>query len=65
MLSPTDTRLPAARHTIAYGYKSVEAALDALEDMFAGGEVCEGEHPRISRYTAKNGKVRFSITALG
>lgn len=43
------------RRTYAYGYKSRDAAEDALETMFAAGEVSPGEKPRIYRYSCPGG----------
>ncbi len=38
------------------------AANEALEDMFATGEVCEGEHPEIRRVgCGRLGTLRFVI----
>lgn len=38
------------RFQFAYSWHaSRENAEDALEEYFADGEVCEGEHPRIER----------------
>lgn len=41
MLSP--------RHKLAGPYKTLSAAQDALDDMFADGEVSYGEFPKIER----------------
>lgn len=38
------------RYTYASGYKTREAAEEALEDMFAHAEVSECERPRIESY---------------
>ena len=42
-------------------YKSRERAELGLEDMFASGEVSEGERPKIVRRNTENG-VRYFIT---
>jgi hypothetical protein len=41
-------------------HKTKLAADEALEDYFATGEVCEGEHPRIVRRMF-GGRVRYVI----
>lgn len=63
----------ANRYTYAYGYKTRERAELALEDMFAGGEVSEGEHPRIETYQidghalelSRKSPIRYCITVEG
>lgn len=47
------------------GYKTREAALNALEDMYAEGEVCEGERPVIQSYKNKDGATRYGIKING
>lgn len=37
------------RYIYRGGLRTAREALDVLEDMFAVGEVCEGEHPQIER----------------
>ena len=63
----TDTQ---PRFTYASGYKTAHAADTALGDLYAGGEVCEGERPEIESYKARNkitGKpvTRYKITMRG
>lgn len=41
------------RFFYAWGYKTLEKAQDALETMFANGEVSLGEHPKIVSYNGK------------
>jgi hypothetical protein len=41
------------RYTYAHGYKSLDHANVALEELIAGGEVSRGEFPRVERYSAK------------
>jgi|GEM_PF-5041103 len=43
-----------ARYTYAWGYKSREAAQDALNDLLAGSEVSQCEGPEISAYRTRN-----------
>ncbi len=56
-----------SRHTYAWGYKTREAAEDALEDMFAFDEVSQCSRPQISAYKTRNVTtgapvVRYQIT---
>ena len=62
--------MTTARFTYASGYKTADAADTALGDMYAGGEVCEGERPEIESYKARHkvtGKTvtRYKITMRG
>lgn len=62
--------MSAARFPYASGYKSAAAADDALADLYAAGEVCEGESPEIESYQARrkaDGKLvrRWRITVEG
>lgn len=43
------------RYTYAYGYKSKDAAENALESMYAVGEVSLGERAKIYRYSCPGG----------
>lgn len=43
-------------------YRTLERANDALEDMFAAGEVCEGESPRVERRVHKTASWSKAIT---
>lgn len=45
----------------AWGYKSGEAALDALDDLYCGGDVSRGELPRIETYKNNAGATRYGI----
>jgi hypothetical protein len=45
----------------AYGYKSREAALEALDRMFADDEVSPGELPRIETYKNRDGVTRYGV----
>jgi hypothetical protein len=49
----------------AYGYKTRAAALDALEESYALGEVSEGERPVIDSYKLFDGKTRYGIRLEG
>ena len=45
----------------AWGYKSREAALDALDSLYCDGEVSPGELPRIEPYRNPQGVTRYGI----
>lgn len=47
---------------IDYGYKTFDAAYEALENMFNRGEMTEGERPEISSYKNTKGQTRWQIT---
>lgn len=56
------------RYTYGTGYKTRARASEALDDMFADGEVSECERPEIEKYTVilKEGKAsRYKITLEG
>ena len=47
-------------------YRTKERAQGALDDMFANGEVCEGEHPTIEPQRDHNGHiVRWAVMVDG
>ena len=48
------------RYSVGF-YKTYEAAMDALESMFAAGDVVEGERPQIEHIRA-NKAHPYSIT---
>jgi hypothetical protein len=50
------------RIAIDYGYKSLDAAENALENMFNRGDISEGERPEISTYKNTERKTRWQIT---
>lgn len=50
------------RIAIDYGYKSLDAAENALENMFNRGDISEGEKPEISTYKNTERKTRWQIT---
>ncbi len=50
-----------ARFDYAGPYRSLERAKDILDDMFASGEVCEGEHPLVEGRTLRRGGRKNSI----
>ena len=50
------------RHWYAYGYRSRDAAEDALEDCFAAGEVSACEAPEVRSYRARSGERRWGIS---
>lgn len=52
----------ATRYTYAHGYKSRDAAQDALEDCFATGEVSQCERPKIEAYQSRLNGRRYMIT---
>ena len=55
-------------HDPRYDYswhKNFASADAALEDMFAAGDVCEGEAPDIEKRHGRDGKTRFVITLRG
>ena len=54
-----------SRYWYAYGFASKEAAQDVLDDMFAAGEVSNGEAPEIKTYVNGNNAVRYGITLNG
>lgn len=50
------------RYTIGT-FKTRERANDVLEDMFANGEICEGERPDVETITVQieaNGVIRWA-----
>lgn len=57
-------------HRYDYGaYKTLERAQAALEDMFATGDVCEGEKPEIEKRSGKTAswskaKTRYVVTLM-
>ena len=55
------------RHTYAWGYKSRDAAQDALNDLLSENEVSMCERPEVSPYKTRNVTtgapvVRYQIT---
>lgn len=50
------------RFTYAYGYRTRDAALEALEDSLANGDVTMGEGPEVSSYRTHEGALRWRIT---
>ena len=50
------------RYTYSYGYRSHEAALNALHDLCACGELTIGEGPEISSYRTNKRELRWRIT---
>lgn len=55
------TTTSADRHCYAWGYKTRDAAENAVEDMFASAEISECENPTIKSYTNKAGARRFAV----
>lgn len=53
------------RYTYAYGYRSLDAAEDALENLCANGEISTAENPRCESYRAPSGSRRWRITLEG
>lgn len=47
--------------TYAYGYKTRDAAMLAIEDMFANGEISECDRPEVASYKNREGKTRYRI----
>jgi hypothetical protein len=50
------------RVTYAYGFKTFDAAQNALIDGFASGEISPGEAPEIVTYRTLQGALRWQIT---
>jgi hypothetical protein len=50
-----------SRETFAYGFKTRDAAEDALEDALASGDMLPGEQPEISAYSVEGG-MAYRIT---
>ena len=48
----------------AYGYKNKNAALKAIEDSYAIGDICPGEKPFIKRYMTDRGETRYGIKCV-
>lgn len=48
----------------AYGYKSKIAALTAMENGYADGEICAGEKPFVKRYVTDRGDTRYGIKCV-
>lgn len=45
----------------ATGYKTRDLAHEAIDDMFADGEIDSCDQPKVTSYTARNGKRRFAV----
>ena len=45
----------------ATGYRTQEAAADAIDDMFCDGEIDRADRPQVRSYTASNGKRRWGV----
>jgi hypothetical protein len=45
----------------AWGYKSRDAALEALDTLYCDGDVSPGELPRIETYRNRDGATRYGI----
>lgn len=43
------------------GFKSRADAEEGISDLYAVGEIDRADQPRVSAYTARNGKRRFGI----
>jgi len=50
------------RYTYSCGYRTHEAALDALHDLCAAGEITISEGPEISSYRTSRRELRWRIT---
>jgi len=48
----------------AYGYKSKSAAIEAINNGYADGEICSGEKPFVKKYTTDRGDVRYGIKCV-
>lgn len=53
------------RYTYAYGYRTADAAENAIEDLCAAGEISTGENPKASSYRTRDGRTRWCITLEG
>ena len=53
------------RYTYAFGYRSSEAAVEAIIDMCCAGEVSTAEGPRAESYRTQAGALRWRITLEG
>ena len=45
----------------AWGYKSRAAAFDAIEAMYAEGEISPADQPRVNTYKNRVGETRYSV----
>lgn len=50
------------RTTYAWGYRSRVSAEDAIEHMFAAGEVSQSEAPKAETYRTKDGRRLWRVT---
>jgi len=56
--------LHQVRYSWAYGYKSRQAAEDAIDSAYADGEVSLCEDPRAESYIAVNGTRAWRISLI-
>lgn len=53
------------RYTYAYGYRTADAAEDAIESLCSQGEISTAENPKAESYVTESGKRRWRITLAG
>lgn len=53
------------RYTYAYGYRTADAAEDAIENLCSEGEISTGENPKAESYRTQAGALRWRITLQG
>lgn len=61
---PIRTSSTSPRYWYAYGYRSQQAALDAVEDMYADGEISPCNDPRVKAYETADGATRYGVQLL-
>ncbi len=58
------TSSTSPRYWYAYGYRSHQAALDAIEAMYADGEISPCNDPRVKPYETTDGATRYGVQLL-
>jgi hypothetical protein len=58
------TSSTSPRYWYAYGYRTQQAALDAIEDMYADGEISPCNAPRVKPYQTTDGATRYGVQLL-
>jgi hypothetical protein len=47
--------------TYSYGYKTRDAAVIAIEDMYSDGEISPCDLPQVGSYKNQEGKTRYRV----
>lgn len=59
--SETPNAPRALRFWYSYGYRSRQAAHDAIEEMYASGEISPCDAPLVVAYISGNGERRYGV----